>query len=755
MARTFDKLNKTTPRIDAVERVTGQAQYTEDIYLPGMLFARILRSPLPHARVRSVDTSAAEALPGVRAILHSKNTDVVWSGGDQYGRRRLFAEEVRFVGEAVAVVAAVDRHTAEEAVRLIRVEYEELPAVLTIEDAVKEGAPKVHAEGNVDKQVLRADAGNIEEGFRQSDHVFEADFISKHHNNAQLERRVSLARWDGGQLTVWASTQGIHNCRRDIAQDLKLPLSRVRVICQFMGGGFGNKNQGYDFDLMAALLARETRRPVRVEMNRHEDFVAVHGRWATQQHYRIGYKNDGTITAIHLKAHSNMGAYLRSSGGLNGLPLYPVPNIKSEIYRVHTNTSCGANYRAPAGPQGAFGMESAVDEIAERIGMDPVEFRLKHTVKDRWNRLPLTSNGLPDCLRQGAEAFGWTEKRRQYAQQSGPVRRGVGMAIGYWNSSLGPSSAEVQLLPDGSVKVLVGVTDIGTGAKTTMGLIAAETLGVPLESIAVVYGDTDIAPYSPGESGSRTTGYTGMAVIEAAQNVRKQLLDAAAERLQQRREDLDVRDGKIVSKAEPGKTWNIAEVTGRNVDALVASVTTNPQETGKARIDFAAHFTEVEVNLETGKVRVMRYVAAHDSGTVINRLTAASQVKGGIAQGISMALREEMIWNRRTGIPLTDHYHGAKVAIHPEIPDLEVLFIENEDPLGPYGAKSVGEIPIVPSVAAIANAIYHAIGARMRELPITPDKVLMAVRNGAGKPGGQNVSQVAVLRQGVGGQEQG
>ncbi len=744
MTRKLDRLGKTTPRIDALERVTGVAQYTEDVYLPGMLYARVLRSPVPHARVRNIDTSAAEALPGVRAILHSKNTDVIWSSGDERGRRRLFADTARFAGEAVAAVAAVDRHTAEEALDLIRVDYEELPFVLTIEEALKEGAPQVHASGNTDKPLLY-EAGNIEEGFRQADSIYENDFISKHHNNAQLERRASVARWDGGRLTVWASTQGIYNCRRDIATDLKLPLNKVRVICQYMGGGFGNKNQGYDFDLMAALLARRTGRPVRLEFTRREDFIAVHGRWPTRQHYRIGYKKDGTVTAIHLKGYSNMGAYLRSSGGIAGLLVYAAPNVRSEVERVYTNTSPSANYRAPAYPQGFFGLESAMDEIAERLQMDPLEFRIKNAVRLWRNKVPLSSSGLLECLHRGAEVFGWAEKRRQYAKpvpaqgagrqpasapalvwQQGETRRGVGMAMAYFESSLGPSSAVVKIFPDGSVKVYVGVTDIGTGAKTTMGLIAAETLGVPLEAISVVSGDTDVTPYSVGESGSRTTGYTGMAVIEAATQVRDQLLAQAAARLNLRREDLAVRNGKIVHLVSPEKSWNIAEVTTRNVDAITAAVTTQPGATEAARASFAAHFAEVEVNRETGKVKVVRYVAAHDSGTIVNRLTATSQVKGGVAQGISMALREELIWDRPTGIPVNNHYHGAKVALHPEIPEVEVLFIEPDEPYGPYGAKVLGEIPIVPVVGAVANAVYHATGARIRELPITPDKLLVA-----------------------------
>ncbi len=435
MARQFEYLNKTTPRIDALERVTGQAHYTEDVALPGMLYARILRSPYPHARIKSIDTSAAEAHPGVRAILHSKNTSIVWNSGDQYGRRRVFTDTVRFVGEPVAAVAAVDRHTAEEALALIRVDYEELPHVLSVEQALKEGAPKIHPEGNQDKQVQRSKTGNVEEGFRQADFVYENDFHSQHHNNAQLERRVSMAQWEGGQLTVWASTQGIYNCRGDIARDLKLPLSKVRVICQYMGGGFGNKNMGFDFDLIAALLARETRQPVRVEFSRHEDFIGVHGRWATQQHYRIGYKKDGTLTAVEFKNYSNMGAYLRSTGGADGARNYLVQNVSTESIRVHTNTSCGANYRAPAGPQGAFSIESAMDDIAVKLGMDPVELRLKNIPRDKVGNRQLSSNGLPKSVSSAG-------RKRSDGPKSGantrsrPVRCAAG-----WAWPLGPGAA--------------------------------------------------------------------------------------------------------------------------------------------------------------------------------------------------------------------------------------------------------------------------------------------------------------------------
>jgi CO/xanthine dehydrogenase Mo-binding subunit len=375
-----------------------------------------------------------------------------------------------------------------------------------------------------------------------------------------------------------------------------------------------------------------------------------------------------------------------------------------------------------------------MDDIAQRLLMDPLEIRRRNIVRDVWggNKTPLSSNGLSECIRRGAEAIAWTEKRRAYASQAGPIRRGVGVGLGTWGAGVESASAVIKILPDGSIKVFVGVTDVGTGAKTTMAVIAAEALGVPFEAISIVSGDTDLTPFSPGESGSGTTGGTGTAVIEASKNVRDQLLVQAANRLKVPRENLDLQGGKLVNTASAGQSWNIAEVTSGNIDALTAAVTTGRIESGgKARVVFAAHFAEVEVNLETGKVKVLRYVAAHDSGTVINKLTAGSQVQGGVIQGIGMALREELIWDRQTGVPVNNHYHGAKVLIHPEAPHVEVIWIEPEEAYGPFGAKSLGEIPIVPVVGCIANAVYHAAGVRIRELPITPDKLLLALRDQA------------------------
>jgi CO/xanthine dehydrogenase Mo-binding subunit len=685
-------------RIDAVQRVTGGATYTGDIQLSGMLYARVLRSPHAHARIRHINTAKAEALPGVKAILTRENCDVVWSSGDTRNKRYLFNNPARFAGDAVAAIAAIDRHIAEEAMRLIEVDYEVLSFVLDPEDALKPGAVEIQPGGNLspdakgkhEPEILRH--GDIDRGLSTADRVFEDHYTSVHINNAQLEPRVSIAQWDGDKLTVYASTQGISNCRTDIAKDLQMPLEKVRVVCQFMGGGFGNKNQCHDFDLMAAMLSKKAGVPVKLEFTRKEDYVAVHGRWPTKQYYKIGVAKDGTLTGIQLRGYSGMGPYRKGAGGIAGVELYQCPNVETTIYPVYTNMAVSANLRGPAYPQGIFGIESLMDHIAYELKIDPLEFRLKNMTRKYHDELPFTSNGLEECIRRGAEAFDWKQRWHAAGAGAGPVKRGAGMAMGAFGSAVGRSSAVVKLDASGKYHLHVGVTDVGTAAKTTMGMIAAEELGVPLEKIEVISGDTAQCPYSVGESGSRTTTHTGYAVIQAAKDLKRQ----------------------IAEKGLP-----------QGDQVLTASVNADPaQPKDAARYSFAAHFAEVEVDTETGHVRVIKYVAVHDSGRIINPLTCTSQVKGGATMGIGMALHEELLYDRQTGVPLTAGYYGARVMTHRDTPDVEVLFVETEDAYGPYGAKSIGESTIVPSVAAVGNAIFNAIGRRIKDLPITRDKVL-------------------------------
>lgn len=708
-------LGHPTPRIDAVERVTGRARYTRDIDLPGLLYARILRSPHPHARIRAIDVSKARALPGVKAVLTHENCQVVWgagsiAGGQQYNdevkkitkqRRYAFNNPVRFVGEPVAAVAAVDRHVAEQALALIAVDYETLPFVLDMNDALKPEAPKIWPEGNLalnnrnEAVPFGPKRGDAAAALKASAHVFEDRYTTAFVHNAQMEPRACVAFWEGDRLTVYTPTGGIANCRHDMARDLGIPDDKVRVVVEYMGGNFGNKNQNQDADLITAMLAKDAGAPVKLEFTRKDDFIGVHGRWPTTQHYTVGTAGDGLLTAIQLRGVSGMGPYRKNSGSMAGVELFQCPNLDVSISPAYTNRTVSANFRGPEYPQGFFGIQSMMDEVANRLGIDPVEFALKNMSRLSGDKVPYTNHTLEACIRRGAEAFDWTARRRTPpGSDAGPLKRGAGMTYMLFRSGLGNSSAVIRLHASGDYTLFVGVTDVGAGAKTTMGLIAAEALGVPLSKVRVVWGDTDQCPYSVGESGSRTTIMTGMAVVEAARDIQAQ----------------------VAAKGLP---------SGDQV--YVASASPTPRLDGKVRAAFGAHFCEVEVDTELGGVRVTKYVTVHDSGRLMNPLSAKGQIQGAVIQGIGMALHEDLIYDRRSGQPLTAGYYGARIPTHMDAPDVEVIFIESDDGYGPYGAKSIGEAGIILCPAAVGNAIFNAIGKRMKDTPINRARILGAL----------------------------
>ncbi len=705
-----------TPRIDALERVTGQAHYSGDVKIPGMLYARVLRSPHAHARIKNIDVSKALALPGVKAVITHENCTVVWgagsvAGGVQYNddvkkitkqRRYAFNNPVRFVGDPVAAVAATDRHLAEDALHLIQVEYEVLPHVLEPEEALKPDAPKIWPEGNFalnprnEAQPIGQKRGNVEEGFRASDHVFEERFSTAFVHNAQMEPRSCVAHWEGDQLTVYTPSGGIANCRHDIARDLGLTDEKVRVICQYMGGNFGNKNQNQDADLIAASLAKIAGAPVKLELSRKEDFIGMHGRWPTVQYYKVGVANDGTLKAIQLRGFSGMGGYRKNSGAIGGIEVYQCPNIETVITPVYTNKTVSGNFRGPEFPQGYFGIQSMMDDVAYKMKMDPVDFVLKNMTRKANDQAEYTNYSLDECIHRGAEVFEWKKRWRPVpGSDAGPIKRGAGFSFMAFRSGVGHSNAVLRVDSNGRYFVHVGVTDVGAGAKTTMGIIGAEALEVPLSQVEVVWGDTGRCPYSVGESGSRTTIQTGQAVVEAAHDLKKQ----------------------VAEKGLP-----------KNGDFLTASAGPNPRvEGGKVRATYGAHFVEVEVDTELGRVHVTKYLCVHDCGRIMNPLTAISQIKGGAVMGIGMALHEDLVYDRPSGAPLSAGYYGARISTHRDVPEIEAIFIESDDGYGPYGAKSMGEASKVPAVAAVGNAIFNAIGKRMKDLPITKDKIIGAM----------------------------
>ena len=458
--------------------------------------------------------------------------------------------------------------------------------------------------------------------------------------------------------------------------------------------GFGDKNGSYYFDLIAAMLSKETNAPVMVELSRKDDWLGTHGRWHTVQDYKVGVRNDGTVTAIQMNALSGMGPYLRRSGNIGGIDVYGCPNIDRKIYPVHTNRMVSGNFRAPQYPQGYFGIQSMMDDISYKVGIDPVEFALKNMRRPTEDE-PFTTYTLDQCIEQGAEKFGWQNRwRPEPGSDSGTIKRGAGMGFMMFGSTISPSSAIIRVDSGGRYTLFVGVTDIGPGAKTTMSLIAAEALGVGLSEVDIVWGDTDRCPYSIGESGSRTTTSTGNAVMQAALDLKAQ----------------------IAAKGMP---------VGEGV--LIASATPNPSSDGRRRMCFGAHFVEVEVDTELGHIGVSKYVAFHESGRILNPLPARDQIRGAVQQGIGQALHEELLYDVRSGHPLNAGYYGARHLTHVDAPEIEVTFIETDDGLGPFGAKTVGESGIIIAPAAVANAIFNATGRRMKDLPITRDKMLGAL----------------------------
>ena len=710
----MNTVGHNVPRIDSYERVTGKATYTRDVRLPGMLYARVLRSPHPHARIRSVDTSRAEALPGVRAVITHETHEVIYSsgsiaGGRQYSDaakdvtthlRYMFDNPVRFVGQPVAAVAAVDRHVAEEALQLIEIDYEELPFVLDPEEALEPDAPQIWPEGNIGLDFAnqpRPSAGTQgvpEAGFAAADQVFEDRYTTAFVQDGQMEPRSALAQWDGDKVTIYTPTQGISNCRHDNARDLGLEDHQVQIICKYMGGGFGDKNGSYYFDLIAATLSEVADAPVMLELSRKDDWLGTHGRWHTVQDFRVGVAQDGTVTAIELRGYSGMGPYLRRSGGISGTEAYACPNVDRTIYSMHTNRMVSGNFRAPSDPQGYFAIQSMMDDISYKIGMDPVDFALKN-MRRPTEQQRYTNYSLDECIEQGREIFDWESRwRPEPGSDPGPIKRGAGMAFMMFRSGVGPSSAILRVNSDELYTLYVGVTDIGPGAKTTMALIAAEELGVPLSQVEVVWGDTDLCPYSVGESGSRTTTMTGYAVVQAA---------------------LDLK-GQIAERGMP-----IGD------EVLIASATPTPSTQGMRRMCFGAHFVEVEADVQLGNVQITKYVAVHESGRILNPLPAKDQIRGAALQGVGQALHEDLRYDPLNGHPLNAGYYGARHVTHMDVPEIEVTFIETDDGYGPYGAKTVGEAGIILGPAAVANAVFNAIGHRMKDLPITREKILEAL----------------------------
>jgi xanthine dehydrogenase YagR molybdenum-binding subunit len=723
------KIGIPEPRVDGAERVTGRAVYTFDLNLQGMLFAKVLRSPFPHARIKSIDASRAAALPGVRAVLSYLNVPKIAWWNDTH----VLEAVVRCVGDEVAVVAADEEAIADDALRFIHVAYEELPFVLDPEEALKPGAPQIHEKGNLvggKPRVYRR--GDVEKGFAEAEIIVEETFRTQSALHNCLESHGAVAVWNGEKLTVWESTQSIYRVQEDLAEAFGLPLNNVRVVCKYMGAGFGSKQYSGKWSILAALLARETHRPLQLMLDRREENLASGNRAPTIQRLKIGSKRDGTLTAMELTSISAIGAYGWGSLAIEGPVhvMYVCPNVHTEIRSVFTNTGHARSFRGPGYVEGMFPLESLMDEIAAQAGLDPLELRLKNYTKiDQVSKQPYSDKHLEDCYRKGAEMVGWEKKNP--LQGVGTKRRGVGMASQIWGGGGGPPAyAWVRINSDGTAEVITGSQEIGTGTKTVFAQIAAEELGIGVERITVHVGDTAMGPYDPVSWGSMTVSSVGPAVRQAAIDAHRQLLQISADFLKVSASDMEIRDGKVHVGGELNPRADVSDITREIGDlTILGKGSREPNQTERAVRTFGAQFAEVEVDTVTGDVKVLRVVSTHDFGRVMNPLGSRSQVEGGLIQGIGYALTEERVIDQRTGIVLNPNLEAYKIPTMMDCSEIEYAFMDKPDlKANVLGAKGLGEPALIPTAPAIANAIRRAISVRFLSIPVTRDKILAATR---------------------------
>ncbi len=769
MALERKVVGRNVRKVDGLALACGRPKFTLDVEVPGALIGKILRSPHAHARILKIDTSRAEALPGVVCILHHGNVDRVpytsagqgWPEPSPYDNF-LFDRKVRFVGDRVAAVAAETEEAALEALRLIEVEYEVLPAVLSPEEALAEGAPTIHdeedAEGIYDARRNIAAAvdipvGDIEQGFSESDVVVEATCEIPYSQHTALEPHCVIAYFDeDGRLVIRTSTQVPFHVRRIVARVLGLPMERIRVVKPRVGGGFGSK-QEIILEPVAAALALRAGRPVVMALDRAEVFTSSRTRHPMRVRVKLGAKKNGTLHAIEMEALSNTGAYgahsltVLSNTGSKTLPLYnKAPHLWFHGKAVYTNLPVAGAYRGYGATQGYFALEVAMDMLAERLGMDPVELRLANHIRAgetspifekigegrEGKPQVVRSCALPECLEVGVERIGWKEKRVQKRRQ-GSWAYGVGMSVSMQGSGItgiDMGAATIMMNENGSYRLLVGATDIGTGSDTILAQIAAEVLGVPIEKISVYSSDTDFTPFDVGAYASSTTYVSGTAVLKAAQEVREKILEVAAGMLSEPPQDLELAEERVRS-LRTGKSVTLSEVGHRAmyvVDQhhIIASASFVPPESPPP---FAAFFCEVAVDTETGIVRVERFVAAADCGVAIHPRLAEGQLEGAIVQGIGHALSEELLFSEK-GRPLNADLFDYKIPSALDVPDVEVVLVDSEEPSGPMGAKSIDEVGINGPLPAIYNAIYHAVGVRLTQAPFTPARVLAALQGG-------------------------
>ncbi len=752
-------VGRRLPRVDALQQTTGQTQFADDLNPPGALVGRQLRSTHAHAAITSIDTVEAAALPGVKAVITGADLPITYGilpvSQDEHA---LALHRVRHVGEPVAAVAAIDAETAERALALIHVKYEPLTEVVTLDQALDPDRPLIHGEGD-GQNVHRTAAlefGDVAEGFAAAGHVREDVYFFGGNTHAALETHAAVASCSPeGKVTLWSATQVPHYVHRALAKVLDIPAGRIRVIATPNGGGFGGKTDPFSHELVAAKLAMITGRPVKFNLSREDVFYAHRGRHPVLMWVKTGFESDGRITAMHFKSFLDGGAFgsygtasLYYTGALQ-TSTYRIPNYCFEGMRVFTNKPACGPKRGHGTPQARFAIESQLDKAAADLGIDPVAIRVRNAVEPfstTVNHLRITSCALNECIDAVVEQSGFHQKHGQL-----PEGRGVGLALGCYMSGAGlpiyfnkmPQS-EVQLKVDrgGGVTVYSGATDIGQGSTSMLATVVAECLGLEPAELTMITADTDLTPVDLGSYSSRVTFMAGNAALEAATKVRTRLVEAVAAKLEAAVEDLEVANGRVgvLGDPESGVSWTEAVVlaTAATGPLVESGSYTAPKLAGPYKgagvgispaYSYSACVVELEVDADTGMVDVDRVWIAHDIGKALNPLLCEGQVEGGVYMGLGEVLFEEQAF--RDGLHRGPSLLDYKIPTSLETPTVHTTLIESDDPEGPYGAKEVGQGPLLPVIPAVANAIHDALGVHIDEVPITPDKIVAAMRDAA------------------------
>ncbi|MGB6873903.1 MAG: xanthine dehydrogenase family protein molybdopterin-binding subunit [Dehalococcoidia bacterium] len=760
----YSLIGKRIPRVDAKAKVTGEAKYAADYSLPDMLWCKLLRSPYPHARILNIDTSRAERLSGVKAIVTGKDFGG-WTWGWMASTRDeppLAVDKVRYMAEAVAGVAAIDEDTAEEACGLIKVDYEELPGVFDPEEAMQEGAPKVHdyVQNNMSVE-YHWNFGDVEKAFAESDIVREDKFRTSRATHGYLEPPAILAFYDPtGYITVRAAKQSPYFLYRHLAACFKLPLSRIRVIQPFIGGGFGGtKNDSLAGDFCTVLLSKLTGRPVKYVESMEEELTTSRRRHSMIVYSKMGAKRDGTLTAIQHRVIADGGGYTAVSpltmylaGFATPLP-YKLPNFKYDAYRVFTNNPIGAAMRGHGITHSRFAAEIQMEMIAEELGIDPVEIRMRNaidnpkpgTIYETINKVTLKTCGIKECIEKVTRDPVWRD-RDKMPRKEGNISWGVGLSgTSYLGGArqLGHQScaAVVRICEDGTVNLITGATDCGQGSDTVLCIIAAEELGIKLEDIDIKRVDSAYTPVDAGSYGSRVTILAGQATQKAAREAKKQLLEAAAKTWQVKPEEVEIREGQVFVKSDRQKSMPFSKLariacysgtgavilgTGYSSYGIEPLDLTTGIGNGGTSYSFTSQSARVGIDMETGKITITDFVIASDCGRLLSPITAEGQIEGGAVQGLGQTVYEDFIMDK--GKTLNPTFLDYKMPMSMDVPRIKLIDVETNDPDGPFGAKEASEGSIVSAPPAVISAIHDATGVWFKELPVTPEKVIQALK---------------------------